>query len=72
MLARYLSASEAAWRIFGFRVKQREPSVSCLPIHLLGRDQVIFEEGGEQIALDTTISMQSWNQIDQVCLLGHF
>ena len=36
---------------------QREPSVSPLPVHLPGRDQVIFEEGSEESALETTVSM---------------
>ena len=52
--ARYLSASEAAWRIFGFQINHREPSVSPLPIHLPGCDQVVFEE---QTALQSTVSM---------------
>ncbi|KAJ7923937.1 hypothetical protein B0H13DRAFT_1453125, partial [Mycena leptocephala] len=29
-----LSAGEAAWRIMGFHVTQKEPSVTALPIHL--------------------------------------
>lgn len=32
--ARYLSAGEAAWRIMGFHVTKKEPSVTALPIHL--------------------------------------
>ena len=55
--ARYLSASEAAWRIFGFQINHREPSVSPLPIYLPGCDQVIFEEGSEQAVMQTTVSM---------------
>ena len=51
--ARYLSA---AWRIFGFQINHREP-VSPLPVHLLGHDQVISEEGSKQVALQTTVSM---------------
>ena len=55
--ARYLSASEAVWRIFGFQINHREPSVSPLPVHLPGCDQVVFEEGSEQTALQSTVSM---------------
>jgi hypothetical protein len=33
---RYLSAPEAAWRILGFDITSKEPSVTCLPIHLPG------------------------------------
>ena len=32
--ARYLSAGEAVWRILGFHVTKKEPSVTSLPIHL--------------------------------------
>ncbi|KAJ2913021.1 hypothetical protein MD484_g7399, partial [Candolleomyces efflorescens] len=32
--ARYLSAGEAAWRILGFRITHKDPSVTSLPIHL--------------------------------------
>ena len=52
--ARYLSASEAAWRIFGFHVNYRDPSVTSLPIHLLSREFVIFQEGNEQVAAATS------------------
>ncbi|EAU89526.2 ATP-dependent DNA helicase PIF1 [Coprinopsis cinerea okayama7 len=31
--ARYLSAGEAAWRILGFRITQKDPSVTALPVH---------------------------------------
>jgi hypothetical protein len=34
MRMRYISANEAAWRIFGFHISQQVPSVSCLSIHL--------------------------------------
>lgn len=32
--ARYLSAGEAVWRILGFHVTKKEPSVTSLPVHL--------------------------------------
>jgi len=32
----YLSMGEAAWRILGFHVMHKHPSVSCLPVHLPG------------------------------------
>jgi PIF1-like helicase len=31
---RYLSAHEAAWRILGFHITSKTPSVACLPLHL--------------------------------------
>lgn len=36
--ARYLSASEATWRIFGFNISSMLPSVECLPVHLPGEN----------------------------------
>lgn len=32
--ARYLSAGEAIWRILGFHITKKEPSVTSLPVHL--------------------------------------
>ena len=31
---RYLSAHEAAWRILGFHITSKTPSIACLPLHL--------------------------------------
>ncbi|XP_076944432.1 uncharacterized protein LOC143615082 [Bidens hawaiensis] len=39
---RYLSACEAAWRIFAFDVHYRVPPVTRLPFHLPGQQQVIY------------------------------
>ncbi|XP_074327973.1 uncharacterized protein LOC141665888 [Apium graveolens] len=42
---RYVCASEAAWRIFGFDVHSRWPYVDRLPIHLPGNKYVNFRTG---------------------------
>lgn len=55
--ARYLSASEAAWRIFGFHVDLREFSVSALPVHLPGEDSLLFSSENAERVLTTTVSM---------------
>ncbi|THH15989.1 hypothetical protein EW146_g4564 [Bondarzewia mesenterica] len=39
---RYLSAPEAAWRILGYDTTRKEPSVTCLPIHLPGENRPQF------------------------------
>ncbi|PIA60444.1 hypothetical protein AQUCO_00300153v1 [Aquilegia coerulea] len=39
---RYISASEASWRIFGFSTQFRDPSVERLPFHLEDEQQVTF------------------------------
>ncbi|XP_076905905.1 uncharacterized protein LOC143561816 [Bidens hawaiensis] len=41
---RYLSACEAAWRIFAFDVHYRVPSVTRVPFHLPGQQTVVFAE----------------------------
>lgn len=41
---RYLSACEAAWRIFSFDIHYREPSVERLNYHLEGEHTVLYEE----------------------------
>ncbi|XP_074356396.1 uncharacterized protein LOC141696109 [Apium graveolens] len=40
---RYVYASEASWRIFGFDIHHRSPSVERLPIHLLGQKYLNFQ-----------------------------
>ncbi|XP_074346781.1 uncharacterized protein LOC141685588 [Apium graveolens] len=42
---RYFCASKATWRIFGFDVHSRWPSVDRLPIHLPGNNYVSFRTG---------------------------
>ncbi|XP_074323603.1 uncharacterized protein LOC141660514 [Apium graveolens] len=42
---RYVCASEVAWRIYGFDVHSRLPSVDRLPIHLPGNKYVSFRTG---------------------------
>ena len=39
--ARYLSAPEAAQRILGYDVIGKEPSVTCLPVHLPGQSRAL-------------------------------
>ena len=42
-LHRYVSASEAAWRILGFTINgDRYPSIGTLPVHIHGEDRVTF------------------------------
>ncbi|XP_074364762.1 uncharacterized protein LOC141705743 [Apium graveolens] len=41
--SRYVCASEASWRIFGFDIHNRWPSVDHLPIHLPGEKHIKFK-----------------------------
>src|SRR3954468_21566687 len=42
--ARYISASEASWRIFHYRLHNEKPDVIQLCIHLPGQHRVIFQD----------------------------
>ena len=48
--ARYVSASEAGWRLFSFDIVDRNPPVVRLAVHLPKHHTVYFEEGREQEA----------------------
>lgn len=39
---RYISSSEGFWRIFGFHIHERYPSVTKLHVHLEGGQRVYF------------------------------
>ncbi|XP_070048226.1 uncharacterized protein [Nicotiana tomentosiformis] len=41
---RYISATEACWRIFKFDIHYRKSAVERLPFHLEGQNIIIFEE----------------------------
>jgi len=45
--ARYLSAGEASWRIFGFELQHREPSVQRLQFHLENEQVVVFPDSAD-------------------------
>ena len=51
--ARYISASEAAWRLFSYPMVEHEPSVERLEVHLEGHHVVYFEEGDHENAKNT-------------------
>ena len=51
--SRYIGASEAVWRIFGFDMSSRYPAICRLQIHEEGGHTVFFEEGDEAQALAT-------------------
>ena len=52
--ARYISATDAAWRIMGFHVNHRDPAVRTLPVHLPGQDFVVFDEADAAAAVTAT------------------
>ncbi|XP_038701878.1 uncharacterized protein LOC119998611 [Tripterygium wilfordii] len=42
---RYISATEACWRIFQFNINYREPAVERLSFHLPNQQNIIFQDG---------------------------
>ena len=45
--ARYVSASEACWRLFNFGLQKRSHTVERLPVYLPNQQSVTFHESGE-------------------------
>ena len=50
--ARYVSSSEACWRIFHFSLHQEYPSHQRLQIHLEGQQNVCFYEASNRLLVD--------------------
>ena len=51
--ARYISATEALWRLYGFEIHRKHPSVEKLPCHLPDQQTVLFESGQAGEAVET-------------------
>ena len=49
---RSVGSSEAAWHLLGFPITDRYPPVQALRVHLEDEQQVVFDEGTEDEALD--------------------
>ncbi|XP_076905295.1 uncharacterized protein LOC143561020 [Bidens hawaiensis] len=64
---RYLSACEAAWRIFAFEVHYNSPSVIRLPFHLPGQQQVTY---GPDDDIDDVLNKPSWERRKQGFSIG--
>ncbi len=45
--ARYISASEATWRLFSFPTVEHHPTTERLEVHLKGNHKAYFEKGNE-------------------------
>nr|GFA08156.1 hypothetical protein [Tanacetum cinerariifolium] len=67
---RYLSACEAAWRIYGFEIHYRTPSIKRLPFHLKDEQQVIFDatESIDYVVDKSSVNetkFKSWMELNQ-------
>uniref|UniRef100_A0A8D9BYA8 ATP-dependent DNA helicase n=2 Tax=Cacopsylla melanoneura TaxID=428564 RepID=A0A8D9BYA8_9HEMI len=54
---RYVSSSEAVWRLLSFDISNRTPPVKCLPVHLPGEDSILYRLGCANEAAERTLSM---------------
>ena len=67
--ARYVSAPEAMWRMLEFPMHDRSHAVIRLPVHLPNQQQIIFEQGNEQEALDQAgnwgTKLLAWFKLNQ-------
>lgn len=55
--SRYVSATEAAWRIFGYHINRRNISCTALPFHLPNEHTVIYNENEDaEVAANTAVS----------------
>lgn len=59
---RYLSAPEAAWRILGFDVTSKEPSVTCLPVHLPGQNIPQFFQGDNRLSSSASLLIRYFHR----------
>nr|XP_043616040.1 uncharacterized protein LOC122587953 [Erigeron canadensis] len=63
---RYLFACEAAWRLFGFEIHYRHPSVEVLSFHLENEQPVVYQQN-QQLK---KISKRKWTKRNQQPALG--
>ncbi|PIA25525.1 hypothetical protein AQUCO_11200032v1 [Aquilegia coerulea] len=67
---RYISASEASWRIFGFSTQFREPAVERLPFHLEDEQVVTYRDSDNtaevlERASTTKTKFLQWMEINK-------
>ncbi|KAF7826959.1 uncharacterized protein G2W53_018123 [Senna tora] len=57
LVCRYISPCEAVWRIFGFDINFREPSIERLPFHLLDQHGVVFPDNApiDSVVFNATV-----------------
>ena len=55
---RYVSSTEACWRLLSFEIHEEQPKVESLEFHLPNQQTIYFNEAGnlEEIALNPKLS----------------
>lgn len=56
---RYVSAPEAVWRLFEFKMHEQSHTISRLAVHCQDEQTVYFDEGNEAEALDKAHSKET-------------
>ena len=64
--ARYLSASESLWHLYGFSMHNCYPPVIKLQLHLPNHHSVLYQEGEEEAALNAVASTTLTNYFKTV------
>ncbi|XP_070531906.1 uncharacterized protein [Ptychodera flava] len=61
-LCRYVSATEACWRIFHYDLHDRSPAIQRLAVHLPGKEKVFYREGraAEAIQHSKVTTLTAW------------
>ena len=49
---RSIGSSEATWHLMAFPIAERHPPVQSLRVHLENQQQIVFDEGTEEVALE--------------------
>ncbi|CAL8141391.1 unnamed protein product [Orchesella dallaii] len=67
--SRYVSAPEAIWRLFSFRMHDQSHTIYRLHVHLADEQSVIFQEGNEQLAIERAslkdTKLTAWFKLNQ-------
>ena len=69
MDSRYVSAPEAAWRLFGFNMHEQSHTIIRLPVHLPNEQHVYFNEHNilqrMQQAAEKDTKLTAWFELNQ-------
>jgi len=65
--ARYVSASEACWRLFNFGLQERSHKVERLPVHLPNQQSVIFQENEDVSTILDKFSHTKLTRYFEIC-----
>ncbi|MEG0411226.1 MAG: hypothetical protein RR538_09755, partial [Erysipelotrichaceae bacterium] len=63
---KYVIESEAAWRLYEYKMNDKSDTIIRLPIHLPNRQMILYEEGNEEnIRLDKNTKLTAWFELNK-------